>query len=850
MKRICFVIVLSSLFSVSWAQPQNQPVFIDEKGVLRWTGSGDEAAFFGVNYTVPFAYGYRSHRALGVDLKEAIRNDVYHFKRLGFDAFRVHVWDTEISDTLGNLLENEHLDLFDYLISELKKNGIKTLITPIAFWGNGYPEPDEETPGFSRKYGKGRVTREEAAIVAQERYLRQFFEHVNPYTERTYGQDEDIIAMEINNEPSHGGSKARITEYINRMIAAVRSTGWRKPIFYNISQNPWCADAVARSNAEGFSFQWYPTGLVANRTLEGNFLPNVDHYAIPFGDTIPAFRNKPLMVYEFDAADIFQSNMYPMMARSYREAGFQWATQFAYDPLATAYANTEYQTHFVNLAYSPGKAISLMIASRVFHEIPRLERFGDYPRDTAFGDFLVSYHHDLSLMNSEKEYFYSNTTSIAPKAVDQLEHIAGVGNSPLITYEGTGAYFLDKVANGVWRLEVMPDAVIIDDPFGRASPQREVSRLIWTQQQMTIKLPELGPSFSIRALAGEADRSGPSKAASSACDLSPGVYLLADQEDKLSANQVNTDFVAPQPVSSELRMYHRPAGVAEERTALPLQVMVASADTSTEVFALLSSGPWQRRRINLKKTAPYTFSGEVAPELVQSGMLRYRIVVRQGDQFLVSPGHIRENPFTWDYYRQEETYEVPVAKKEAPVRLFDATRDEGRIMYYNPRFRDNRIFWTGTEETGRLALRLEMKNDGTNNALGFQHFFGGPDYRRRTGLEDGEQLIMEVQNHGIGMAMMTVKLIDRQANAFVADAAIGPTDSPERIAIHLSAFQPASSLQLPRPYPPFQELWQKSLPDAALQVAELEKVEVLITAEAGMVGEKKVVDILSIVLEK
>jgi hypothetical protein len=46
------------------------------------------------------------------------------------------------------------------------------------------------------------------------------------------------------------------------------------------------------------------------------------------------------------------------MARSFRRAGFQWATQFAYDPMATAYANTEYQTHYVNLAYTPSKAIA------------------------------------------------------------------------------------------------------------------------------------------------------------------------------------------------------------------------------------------------------------------------------------------------------------------------------------------------------------------------------------------------------------------------------------------------------------------------------------------------------------
>src|ERR1043165_1065479 len=88
-------------------------VFVDKQGVLRYTKDKSEASFFGVNYTVPFAYGYRSHKALGVDIEKAIDADVHHMARLGLDAFRVHVWDVEITDSTGRLLENEQLRLFD-----------------------------------------------------------------------------------------------------------------------------------------------------------------------------------------------------------------------------------------------------------------------------------------------------------------------------------------------------------------------------------------------------------------------------------------------------------------------------------------------------------------------------------------------------------------------------------------------------------------------------------------------------------------------------------------------------------------------------------------------------------------
>jgi len=78
--------------------------------------SKNEVQGFGVNYTVPFAHAYRAAKQLNIDHEKAIDSDVYHFARLGFDAYRVHVWDTEISDTVGNLISNDHLRLFDYCL--------------------------------------------------------------------------------------------------------------------------------------------------------------------------------------------------------------------------------------------------------------------------------------------------------------------------------------------------------------------------------------------------------------------------------------------------------------------------------------------------------------------------------------------------------------------------------------------------------------------------------------------------------------------------------------------------------------------------------------------------------------
>ncbi|MDX1427633.1 MAG: hypothetical protein R3206_07380, partial [Salegentibacter mishustinae] len=114
-KRFLLSFIFFTISLISFAQ-EKEDVYVDEDGLMRWGHNDEEVKGFGVNYSVPFAHAYRSGQKLNVDLKGAIDKDVYHFSRLGFDLYRIHVWDTEISDEEGNLLENEHLELFDYLL--------------------------------------------------------------------------------------------------------------------------------------------------------------------------------------------------------------------------------------------------------------------------------------------------------------------------------------------------------------------------------------------------------------------------------------------------------------------------------------------------------------------------------------------------------------------------------------------------------------------------------------------------------------------------------------------------------------------------------------------------------------
>lgn len=807
---------------VSFTQKKSSNlIYIDNQGVIRYTRDKSEAAFFGVNYTVPFAYGFRSHKALGVDIEKAIDADVYHMARLGLDAFRVHVWDVEISDSLGNLLENEHLRLFDYLVKKLKEHNIKILLTPIAFWGNGYPERDIKTNGFSYVYTKGGAVVKEEAFEAQENYLKQFFTHVNPYTKLNYRDDPDVIAMEINNEPHHSGPKERTTEYVNRMAAAVRSTGWTKPVFYNISESPSYADAVVKAKVDGHSFQWYPTGLVAGHEQKGNFLPNVAQYRIPFGDTIPAFKNRALMVYEFDAGDVAQPIMYPAMARSYRTAGFQWATQFAYDPLYTAYGNTEYQTHYLNLIYTPSKAISLLIASKVFHRLPRGKSWGTYPADTLFDVFRISYQEQLSEMNSDEEFYYTNSTSTQPKNISKLKNIAGVGSSPVVHYEGTGAYFLDKMTEGAWRLEVMPDVLVMKDPFGKASPGKEVVKVSGEERRIRLLLPGLEKGFKITGK--NAGNNFSVVVPDNTVEIKPGVYTIYKNGMQGWHAMIGIpEFYAPPSSITEPVIVHHPFAQVSTGKTFTIRSKIAGMDTAGKASIEIrhSSNKW--RTVEMQRISGYDYKAEVPADMVTPGIINYRIMVRKaaGDTYTF-PGGFKGNPYAWDEWRNE-SFETIVAALGSPLEIFSPATDRREVMLYNPNWRNGQVAYITTANANALALKATINQPAAGQLMGWQYFFADKIRGRKEELTSVSKLVVRARS--AEGARAKVSLITSVGDAY--SASVDLTTEWREWELPLSALTKDAYLLLPRPYPGFLPLYFTTEGNRPLNITDIEKLQV------------------------
>ncbi len=850
MRRLLWVLIVFATPVIA------QPTYVDKKGVWRWKDSNKEVCLFGVNYTAPFAHAYRTARRLGIDLEKAIDTDVYHFARLGFDAFRVHVWDTEISDTAGNLLNNEHLRLFDYLLYRLRERGIKCIITPIAYWGNGWPEPDEPTPGFSYKYGKEKCLEHPAAVRAQQKYLAQFVSHVNPYTKLAYKDDPAILAFEISNEPHHKGPESQVTDFVNSLVKAIRSTGCAKPVFYNVTHSIHLAKAYFSANIQGGTYQWYPTGLGARHALKGNLLPHVNHYPIPFSN-VKGFASKTKVVYEFDAADCAESYIYPAMARSFRKAGMQVATHFAYDPSYMAHSNTEYGTHYMNLLYAPHKAIGLMVAAEAFRSVPLYKDYGNYPDNTRFEGIWVDYETDLAELNKEQKFFYSRSTASRPVNISLLNHIAGTGSSPVVQYEGTGAYFLDKIAEGVWRLEVLPDVIWVADPFGRSSPEKAVARLGFFNRSILVHLPDLPESYHVYPLSAAGS---PITASRYTVSIRPGTYLLSaepvhepDKSQRVGNIGLN-EFAAAdtsilQSVITRTEVIHQPLPEVSSKRALRISAHIASANGPAVVTVHYRINNRQGN-VQMNPLKGFLYEAELPASDMDEGVLEYFISVKEeNNRVFTFPDGNNTQPGTWDFnYRQ--SYRTRVVPAIFPIRLFKAEEDHPEVLRVWVPDRlipqpDGSNVWQVQLEN--LPQRCYYDTSAGQYLYAMRYCFTDRISGRREDISNKTHLVVRAKVIGRDSLAMRVGVVDTQGNAVWQQVILQCEWTVHRIPVQI--FRPGKWILLPRGYPVFLPFWFIGSARNNFNMAEAENLEWVVAIPAGQGNYPVTLQIDSVWLE-
>lgn len=789
-----------------------------ENGVMVWEKSGEEVALVGAHYSPAYYDTYAALGLLGKDRKEAIREDTYHYTRMGLDAYRIHMFYNQLIDQEGNLLENDHQDIHDYTIYMMAEREIRTIITPIVGFFAGRGLSDE-------------------AMARYKNYLGQLLTRVNPYRGVAPVDDPYIIALEITNEPRHAGYEATLA-VVNELAAHIRGLGWDKPIFYNITHNFEVTDAFLDADVDGYTFQWYPAGLVGNRTIKKNYFPYVDSYPIPWADD-PRFQARAQMVYEHSPADALHPYALPMMARSFREVGMQFATQFAYDPLAIAHANTNYETHYLNLVYTPAKAVGFRIASEVFRRVPLHARFDDYPADTVFGDFTLSHHRDLAFLNAADQYLHTGTVEAAPKDEEALEHVAGVGSSPIVSYPGTGAYFLDRLDDGIWRLEVLPDAIQVHDPFQRPDLYRNVVHVNWREHPMEIRLADVGDAFSIRGLNnGNGIRRS---ARDGAFAITPGAYLIT--REGVSSEEWTPDSWMPDgrvrigeyhavPSSAtDPAVWHEPFDQLEAGKPVTIEANAVGLRDGDTLYVQADPVGARSQWIPMEAVGPYRYRAVIPAEAVNPGPMDYWIFVDHGDSTFVSfpggyPGHIPVVGWQREFYH-EHHWTARVVPSGTPVILWSAEKDlQATETGFSGQATESRL--VASQTPGVLAWRVSSEaSTAHRHVVGVARFLGDRLAGISASTLDSYRAVgVKARTDYPLPADFKVVLVDDDGNAYSASVPL--TETLEAHRIPLSAFEPDRFMLLPRPYPTFLPDWFESGKPGPVRTSRIEEIQFLI----------------------
>lgn len=486
---------------------------------------GVEVKLWGVNYYAPFNHNYINLKEKGTDLYKAIDRDIEDFLLLGINLVRMHVYDREITDVYGNIVENEHTRLFDYLIEKLANAGIYAMLTPIVWYNTVEIQKDvsdgyaywslgsNQNWGFSNLYAAHELIWNENAIAAQLRYIEQFFTRRNGFSGLPLTGYEHVIAMEVSNESIYPSAEllrhlreavqttanpykrqecelvrlydehlARtgkpdseegatlfcaglVGEYLHKTFTLVDNLFDGKiiksHIFYGF-ENKALFECLRQAPIDAISITAY---IPNSFDTAYNDAQNIAQKARELYDYYLPLKElgKAFICYEFDEPTTLLSRGSGILAYMLAAFGVQIASYFTYCPKDVAEYNPGWVVHYMNLEHTPNKAAALAAGKEIFQATGAgAPMFED---DTLWQNEYMTIDIEKDLVR-----YYDGTkllcSALTEEAVNRLpEYLLCFGSNKLITTPSRGIYVMKKTAEKQYRLTVLPNQKYVNDPF-------------------------------------------------------------------------------------------------------------------------------------------------------------------------------------------------------------------------------------------------------------------------------------------------------------------------------------------------------------------------------------------------
>jgi len=209
--------------------------------------TGERIRFLGTNFT--FESDFPTHS--DAELIAA------HLAKLGINIVRIHhedsnfgmLWDKTAPG--HTKIDQSAMDRLDYLIYQLKKNGIyvdlNLHVSRQFVPEDGFPASVNNIPS---SYDKGIDNIDPQMIALQKQFAADYLTHVNPYTGLSYASDPEVAIIEINNENSAVTTFGNADEAAEKLPDPFRSelaAAW----------NSWLKNKY--SSGDALISSWYPS---------------------------------------------------------------------------------------------------------------------------------------------------------------------------------------------------------------------------------------------------------------------------------------------------------------------------------------------------------------------------------------------------------------------------------------------------------------------------------------------------------------------------------------------------------------------------------------------------------------
>ena len=515
--------------------------FITLRNGVMYTPDGREARLWGVNFQTPITWEYNRLKQVGVPrtaagLNAVAENNLNDLKLMGVNHLRCHLAPSDLTDANGNLAESSiFLDALDYMIAGAEARGMYVSFAFINTMGQ------TGTGGVWVGEDRSAWVHDPKTIECSRRYVEQLVKHVNKYNGKAYKDTECIAFWELINEPSmYSRSEIKskecvsvyndwltsngktdsdeayaefrthtVKKYINDMMALLEDAGDQHLVCWGLNWHRYrrgnndIFNGVAASNADIVSFCNYPgQDLVTQNYWERrydltatdytswfkDYGTNIDGYAWALTDD---FASKAKIVYEFETFFNQSAYLYPVQATFFRSLAVQTASMWTYtfNEIAPYMGGS----HFLNARCTPGKAASHIVAREIFRNGNLISDFSTTPNEQVSANYAISKSRNGAVWSSADTFCHSceiNDSWNPLPPSDKVKHIAGYKSSPLVSYSGTGLYFIDEV-DGNLNIVMMPNVEIVGDQFSGATYGHEKTKLdSATKNEISIRLAD------------------------------------------------------------------------------------------------------------------------------------------------------------------------------------------------------------------------------------------------------------------------------------------------------------------------------------------------------------------------